>query len=377
MFSHNGRISERQLRRMLVLSVFAGGIFVIPHLSAKLFETSVFWGLCIFFVFACIYVGFIYKIAHHMHFVESAAENGFTGRLILIVQVLRQIYRLIFFVLLSVAILGEAQVPFMQGKGNSLNLLVMLPLLLLAVYGALGENKEQEKQPYRIEKQGRLYEMIFWILFIPFIIMVLFGLGRIEWRIFVPQYDMSFLNLFLYAYFMLVFLLPVENYFYLRPCLADEKGQKSYYAVIGTVAVIIILSFALIGIYGVHGAGEEEMLTIAIMRYIKLPFRILGRFDSLVVWFFITGCFVLISQTLYFTGYLLSALFPRAKRFWITVVAAALALVVPVFLPDYQIMLPLYMQYGALVDLPLSLIMPLLLWGLSRTSKCHQASEPS
>lgn len=369
MFSHNGRISERQLRRMLVLSVFAGGIFVIPHMSAKLFETSVFWGFCVFFVFACVYVGCIYKIAHHMHFVERATENGFTGRLILIVQVLRQIYRLVFFVLLSVAILEEAQVPFMQGKQSGLNLLVMLPLMLVAVYGALSEKREKEKQPYRIEKQGRLYEMIFWILFIPFIIMVLFGMGSVEWQIFVPRYDIPFLNLFLYAYFMLVFLLPVENYFYLRPCLADEKGQKSYYAVIATVAVIILLSFALLGIYGVHGAAHEEMLTIAIMRYIKLPFRILGRFDSLVVWFFMTGCFVLISQTLYFTGYLLSALFPGAKRFWIIVVASALALVVPVFLPDYQIMLPLYMQYGALVDLPLSLIMPLLLWGVSRASK--------
>lgn len=364
MFSHNGRISMRQLRRMLVLSVFAGGIFVIPFLAAKLFGTSVFWGLCIFFVLACIYVACIYKLANRFHFVECAAGIGCAGKLILVIQALRQMFRFVFYVILSVAILREAQVPFMQGKENSLNLLVMLPLLLVAVYGAAGVKKEGEQQPFRIEKQGRLYEMIFWILFIPFIVMVLLGLNNVDWHIFVPKCEMPVLMLFLYAYFMLAFLLPVENYFYLKPCLADQKGHNLYYAVMGTVAVIILLTFALLGIYGVHGAADEEMLTIVIMRYVSLPFGILERLDSLVVWFFMTGCFVLISQTLYFTGYLLSALFPKAKRLWIIVAVALAGLVVPIFIPDYETVLPLYMQYGALIDLPLSLIMPLLLWGL-------------
>ena len=37
MFSNNGRISEKQMRRTLVLPVFAGCIFVLPHFAAKLF----------------------------------------------------------------------------------------------------------------------------------------------------------------------------------------------------------------------------------------------------------------------------------------------------------------------------------------------------
>lgn len=368
MFSHNGRISERQLRRMLVLSVFAGGIFVIPHLSAKLFGESVFWGLCIFFVFACIYVGCIYKLAHHMHFVEQASENGFAGRMVLTVQALRQFCRLVYFLLLSVAILGEAQVPFMKNKESSLNLLVVLPLLLVSMYGALGEKKESEKQPYRIEKQGRLYEMIFWVLFIPFIIVVLFGFGNLHWQIFVPKLQTSLLNLCFYAYLMLGFLLPVENYLYLRPCLADKKGQKSYFAVMGAVGIMMALTLALLGIYGLHGAGEESMLTIAIMRYIKVPFGVVERVDSIVVWFFTAGCFALVSLTLYFTGYLLSVLFPAVKRFWLIGVTAVAAMIVSAFLPDYEVMLPAFMQYGALVDLPLSLLMPLLLRGISKTA---------
>ena len=427
MFSHNGKISEKQMRRMLVLSVFASTIFVIPYLSARLFVTSVVTGLLLFFWLTCIYVTGIYGISRCYEkyrylneeekntktgnydktswgFVATAKNNGIAGRLILLLQILRQIVRLAFYVVLSIAVLGEAQVPFMPGKGagNTANLLVILPLLLVAVYGAnvTGKEKknetEKEENRFRgclgIEKQGRIYEMIFWVLFIPFTLVILFGLGEVDYSVFLPHLDMPFGRILLCGYMLLIFLLPVENYLYLRPFLRmqEEKkdnetedggrrqkyeGRKSFFAILLTVLIMIVLSILLLGIYGIKGAGEEEMVTISIMRYIRLPFGILERFDVLMVWFFMTGCFVLICETLYFSGYLLSVLFPKSKRICLLGIVLIMVLVIVAFLPEYPAVLSVFLRYGAVIDIPLSFVLPLFGLALSKLERGGMQDE--
>lgn len=404
MFSHNGKISEKQMRRMLVLSIFASSIFVIPYLSARLFGSSIVPGLLVFFVFACIYVTCIYgigawyagtgeyrgkknekgkhhKTSGHMGYAEILSNGGITGKVLLMLQIFRLLLHLSFYIILAVAILGEAQVPFIQGKemDNTANLFVVLPLLLVALYGA----------DRGIEKQGRIHEMIFWVLFIPFIIVILFGLREVDYEVFIPHMDMPSGKLLLYGYALLTFLLPVENYLYLRPDLREtktmvkkEKGADgaengsrlqrkkqnlwvSYMAVLFTIILMVVLTMFLLGIYGVKGAGKEEMVTIAIMRYIRLPFGVLERFDVLMVWFFMTGCFVLICTTLYYAGYLLKLLYKKGKRIWWFVMVLAAALGLAVLLPKYSSSLILFLCYGALLDIPLSIIIPLLGMGLA------------
>lgn len=389
MFSRNGKISEKQMRRMLVLSVFASSIFVIPYLSARLFKTGIFPGLLVFCVFSCIYVSCIYGIGAWYEkkgdsggFVKVLEDTGAAGKGLLLLQVIRLLIRLAFYIILAISILGEAQVPFMQEgeQGGIANLFVVLPLLLAALYGA---NRN-------VEKQGRIHEMIFWVLFVPFIVVILFGLREVDYRVFVPHWDVSFRKLVLYGYALLTFILPVENYLYLRPVLQKRKttvkkekagdgteqgstlyGKRqnlwvSYTAVLMTILLTVVLTLFLLGIYGVNGAGKEEMVTIAIMRYIRLPFGVLERFDVLMVWFFMTGCFILICTTLYYAGFLLKLLCKKIKRIWLLAAVLAVSLGIVMSLPEYSGCVMLFLFYGVILDIPLSLVIPLLGIGLSK-----------
>lgn len=389
MFSRNGKISEKQMRRMLVLSVFAGSIFVIPYLSARLFKAGIFPGLLVFCVLSCIYVSCIYGIGAWYEkkgdsggFIKVLEDTGAAGKGLLLLQVIRLLFRLAFYIILAISILGEAQVPFMQegGQGSIANLFVVLPLLLAALYGA---NRN-------VEKQGRIHEMIFWVLFVPFIVVILFGLREVDYRVFAPHWDVSFRKLVLYGYALLTFILPVENYLYLRPVLKRRKttvkkekaedgteqgsslnGKKqnlwvSYTAVLMTILLTVVLTLFLLGIYGVNGAGKEEMVTIAIMRYIRLPFGVLERFDVLMVWFFMTGCFILICTTLYYAGFLLKLLCKRIKRIWLLIAVLAVSLGIVMSLPEYSGCVMLFLLYGAILDIPLSLVIPLLGMGLAK-----------
>lgn len=368
MFSHNGKISEKQLRRMVVLSVFASIIFVLPYLSAKMFGESLIPGLLLFFALSGIYVLYIDSMGIWYEkcrgktgkegFVSVLTESGLIGILFALIQFSRIVIRLAFYILLAIAILGEAQVPFMLKSNEELwsNLLVVLPLLLIGVYGA----------NTKVEKQGRIHEMLFWILFIPFVVMLLFGLKEVDYQVFVPKVDKPFGKLMLYGYVLLTFVLPMENYLYLRPDLQNHKDKNHIRATVAaTIAFGIVITLFILGIYGVNGAANEPMTTIAIMRYIQLPFGIVERFDVLMIWFFIIGCFILICQTLYFSGHIFSKLCRKKTSIWMLIFVLFLSLGIVCKVRTYENGWLSFLCYGAILDIPMSILLPLLGLGVN------------
>ena len=199
--------------------------------------------------------------------------------------------------------------------------------------------------------------------------MLLFGIPEVDFSVFVPQTSANAGVLLFRAYLLLPFLLPVENYLLLRPFLQEENadrkkgrhtGGAALAAALGTVLLVCILTLFMLGIYGVQGAGSEEMLTVSIMRYVRLPLGFIERVDVLLVWFFMIGCFVLIGQTLYFMGMLLSRIFSRAGKIWLLLIPLAAAIVLAIFLPSYGDALWVYRIYGAVADVPFSFILPVL-----------------
>ncbi len=363
MFSCNGKISEKQVRRMLVPSVFASMIFVVPYLSAQMFGDSVVLGLLVFFALSGIYVLYIYGMGEVYEkrsartgregFAGVLSGSGLVGGVLALILLSRLVLRLSFYILLTIALLGEAQVPFMLKTNEEIwsNILVVLPLLLVSVYGANTQ----------IEKQSRIYEMLFWLLFIPFVAMLIFGLKEVDYGIFLPKAEMSLGKILCYSYMLLVLVLPVENYLYLRPYLRQHKEKNNTgVAVIITIALGILLTLFMLGIYGMHGAAGEPMTTIAIMRYIRLPFGVLERFDVLMIWFLMIGCFVLICQTLYFAGYIFCKGLHKKASVWILLAILILSLGVVVYVRTYENGLLTFLCYGAITDIPLSIILPVM-----------------
>lgn len=372
MFSDNGKISEKQLRRMMVLPVFASIMFVVPYVSANLFGDSILPGLLLFLALAGLFVLYIYGmgawyewsmgVTGKQGFISVLTQSGLVGRTLAFIQLARLVARLAFYILLATAMLKEAQVPVILKTGEEVydNLLVALPLLLVGIYGA----------NTGLEKQGRIHEMLFFLLFLPFIVMILFGLKEVDYQVFVPRADMPLGKMIGCAYLLLTFVLPMENYLYLCPALREQKGRKCIgVTVIGTIVIGILLTLLVFGIYGIHGAADNPMTTIAIMRYIRLPFGVLERFDILMLWFFVIGCFLLICETLYFAKHIIDRLWRRMTSVWSLVFLLVLAMGMVVALQTYENGLLTYICYGATLDIPLSIILPIMGMGINRFYK--------
>lgn len=372
MFSKNEKIAEKQLRRMVVLPVFASVIFVLPYLAARMFEESLVSGLLTFVVLSSLYVLYVYSVGEGFQkirkttskegYISVLTNSGSVGGALSLVQLARLVIRLAFYILLAIAILEEAQVPFMVKTRNEMysNILVVLPLLLIGLYGAKSG----------VEKQGRIHELLFWLLFIPFVVMILFGLSDVDYGVFVPRADKPFSKLLLYGYMLLTFVLPVENYLYLRPSLRQhEEKNKSAIVVIFTIAFAALITLFILGIYGVRGAAGNSLTVVDIMRYIELPFGVLERFDVLMVWFFIIGCFVLICQTLYFAGHIAGRLWKKPVTVWMLFLFLILALWVVWYIRDYDNALLTFICYGAVMDVPLSIVLPMVGLGINKWSE--------
>lgn len=359
MFSENEKISGKQLRRMLMLTTFAGMIFVVPYVAANLFGDYVVCGLAVFFLCAVVYIGIIF-FANYLMVGNGDGRNEKCLKKrkkkrswLTWVQVCRQFVYFVFCVILTIAILGEAQVPFMEGSttDSCWNLLIVIPLLLVAMYGA----------GHSVEKVARLFELLFWMIFIPFFIMIIFGLGEVDYSVFVPKCGMPVGKIFLYSLGMLSFLVPVEQVQFLsqRRNPQEKENGKTYLFLVLTVGILIGLSLFIYGIYGIRGASMEEMVTVDIMRYIRLPLGILERFDIVMVWFFMLGCFVLLCSSLFYMTQELSLQDDGKRNLWMAGIVVA-GLILVYWLPDYKEALWLYFLYGAFINLPLSILLPFI-----------------
>lgn len=358
-FSNNGKISAKQRKRSLMLSIFASIIFILPYLSANLFGESVVVGLLVFLIMAGIYIlcldrlGACCDINNKKGFLTSFDHIGLPGKLVLCISLTRQIMRLSFYILITIAVLEEGQVPFMLKTKEPLisNLLVVLPLLVIAFYGA----------KVGVENHGRINELIFWFLFLPFALLLLFGLKEVDYQIFIPHNEKKIGTLLLYAYAMLPFVLPAEYDLYLRPHLAKgQENNKNGLAMFGIVGLSVFLTLFILGIYGIQGAKSDVMATIGIMRYIRLPFGLLERIDVLMICFFMIGCFVLISHTLFFGGYLWSKGKEEKQSAGLLVFMLIAAVAVVLWARSLENGLLVFLCYGAVIDVPLSLLLPLL-----------------
>lgn len=373
MFSENGKISEKQLRKLILLPVFASGIFTIPHLAPRYLGRNLVLGLLLFLGMAFVYLLYIFRMGEWFYDrrTEEAeyARHTIWFKLLIAVEIMRFLIKMVLYLLLSVSVLGEAQVPYMQAGGNGKigNLFVLLPLLLIAWYGAAIPKTKADSQVHMqekgIEKQGRLNEMLFFVLFIPFLILVLFGIGEVDFSTWIPHREGDVSRLIYGSALLVFFVSPIDWFIYARPARRKEKRKCAWTvpaAVFAGLCLIVLLTLLLTGIYGVNGAGREEMLTIAIMRYIRLPLGVLGRFDMLMIWFFMTGCFVLLCETLFFATYLATQYYPRLKRGWFMLLFLAAAVALVCWMPDYGTVLDCFVRYGLVADLPLSILVPLL-----------------
>lgn len=284
MFSENQKISGRQTFRLLTYDLLGLGTLVIPPLLAKNAGTD-----GIFCIFLGILAGLVY--IRLLGVVLSDMKGNYLSYLeeklgLFIGKAIEFCYGIYFVALAGYTAYLFANVVLKHLLREESFYLVLAVLLILTAYGIRSG----------IEGRARVYEVLFWVLLIPFFIMLVTAMWDVRTDYWSPVFltDVggiaggSYLVFVIFS--MLTLLLFLGNYVTKKKALL--KAGKL--ALLFTGGIFAILYLLLVGIFGNRALAGMDFPAVIMMSTVQFTGGFLKRTDALMfgVWFFTLFAFL-------------------------------------------------------------------------------------
>ena len=302
----NEKISGRQLGRMVFYDFFGLTTLVLPGYLAK--EAGMDGFFCLVLGFAVGYL-FLLFVLRQMKRMEQGYQTYLTQRFGKILTVL------LLFCYLLTALFGAAYALRMLGDvickyliRDTSMWLILGVLTVLAVYG-LGAG---------LECRGRLYEVVFWFVALPLVILFCLSMFNVEPEGWLPVFTAGGIQLMEGSYVVFAFLMSVA----FLPMLSEDIAEgadtprvlkQSF--VLG-MCLNLILFLLLAGIFRVPTMAviEEPALTLTAM--VKVPGGFFERQDALLCGIWFVSIFAFVENALYYSVYCARKICRKREQGW-------------------------------------------------------------
>ncbi len=278
MFSNNKKISGRQAFRLLTYDFMGPGTLLVPTVLSGLAGRdgifSIFAGLAA----ALLYLWLLGRVMKDMDveyplYLERKLGK-LCGRFVL------GGYLLYFTLLAGYTAYLFSGIVLKNLLREESFFLVLALILLLTAYGIRGG----------IESRARVYEILFWFLMIPLILMLLSAAGDVRTDYWFPVFTAASGNVFSGGYYVfqslsLVFLVLFLKSFVGKRGTLVAAGRK---ALLFTGGVHVALYLVLLGVFGAAALGEMDFAAITLMSTVKISGGFIKRADAFMfgIWFF-------------------------------------------------------------------------------------------
>lgn len=365
MFTENGKISDRQIRRMGILENIPAPLLVIPYICLQYGGMiTLFIGLLITFLYALL-----------MHWI--AQRTGRNGREFLnccpwylsILYVLRYGIRagiLLWF-------FSAAIKSFLMYDLNQTVILAVLAVVTL--YGSGGN----------IESRGRTMEMVFMWTMIPLILAGLIGIWNLNWSEIGETFQLKQagdLKTWTGALAVLAAGSAFELFLYTQQNAdtgnpdAEKNGWRNFWFIIGLVIFAVLCGYLMIiGTLGAAYPAKDILNSLNVMESIGTGISGLRRIDYLVLTFLVVGIFAMISGY-YFRGRQHFNQLFRSSRYGIlgAVTIGLLSVLTALFCLKTKEPIDVIGRYLLWIDIPLSILLPLLVMVTGGRTKAARES---
>lgn len=284
MFSNNGKISNHQAVRLLILDVFTGACLFLPMALPRLAGDGGFLALIL---------GILLTLADGavLSWCLGKCESRFIPKLGSgwLPAVLRWLYGLrcfaafVFLMGMFSSVLNETFLYTMP------KWLVIAGMTLVLIYGSTKG----------IEVRARLSEILFYLVLIPIILIGLFSIP--EGNIFrlLTFSATSFSGIIQGILVTWVLMAPVEWMLYIAPENPNEKPFRIFAWALGIGGGLAALIYALcVTVMTVEGMAGERWPTVILMQIVRIPGGFLSRQDGLMLSFWIFAMFISLSGAL-------------------------------------------------------------------------------
>lgn len=191
------------------------------------------------------------------------------------------VFYLLYFIILAGYVLYQLDIlilSWLLPKGNYWTVEVLL--LLLAAYGTFRG----------IEGRVRIYEILFWFLGIPLLIMLIFAAGSVDTDMWTPIFSTNGKEYMKHSITVWSYLLPLSGLLFLKQFVKKpEKLVKSgKIAVVAVTVLNMAVYLILIGNFGQKTVQILKHPVITLMGMVDLPSGFFTRQDVTMtaIWFF-------------------------------------------------------------------------------------------
>lgn len=337
MFSSNDKISNRQLKRMLIFDMFSASCLIIPYLAVRGNGEEGFIPIILGTIMALIYAGIIYLFMKqfnkgeivvdtrqvqgqgeypihqresktigisYISYAQKTVGSFITG-IFSLLYVVKFFVLLVFSINLFTYVIGDTLLTETNPK------IILITLLMVAAYGGA----------QGIEKRARFTELLYYIVLIPIILYLLLGLPRIDIsNLVMPAMNEnnashSFFekggNNYLWgSYLILLTYSVLETLLFVMPYVTNNlsKNKKIFHYIMQGVLIIGVLNLFIyivtVGVLGVGETSEKFWSVITIMQIIELPGGFVKRQDGIMIAFWTLSIYTLLSAYMFYLAHI-------------------------------------------------------------------------
>lgn len=357
------RISPRQLQRMIILETGSIGCLFVTAWSGV---NNGILTVMLSIIGSLIYGGILMAIGRTDGGFFAITENslhGFLWRMVWLIYVVR-------FAIRGAWILSYLEFMIRETLFDGSRLMIIIPLLVICAYAGMRT----------LVGRARFVELLFWWVVIPLILLFLIGLWKADLQSLLPGQEINIKELLTGDYCLMALFLPLE--FLLFRMSALEGGDRKVWSV-GMRGILVsglwllLVYVVTIGIIG-SGWGHESLLGVTdAMELITVRGGGLERIDILMILFWLVGGIITLSAYLFQGQQLLNRIVPYSKSKFASVGIMTLLILILYFcFSDAGQWSEWYLQYACVIDLPLSLGLPILIWCIyqirNRNEKRHR-----
>lgn len=291
MFSNNGKISNRQAVRLLILDIFTGACLFLPMALPRVVG---YGGLlsCLFGLALTWLEGFVISkcmVRCSSHYIPLLGK-GWGGLGLRWLYGIRCLAVYVFLMSMFSSVLSETFLYTMP------KWLIIAAMTIVLIYGSIKG----------IEVRARLSEILFYLILIPILIIGLFSLPEAEWSRLWTFSDLTFQGIIQGALVTWVLMTPVEWMLYIAPENPQGRPMRIFNWAIGIGGCLVLTIYILcLGVLDASGMAAERWPTVILMQIIKIPGGFLSRQDGLMLSFWIFAMFISLSGALTHTVELL------------------------------------------------------------------------
>lgn len=299
MFAENHKISGRQAFRLLTFDLLGIGTLLLPTVLAETAGRDGIFCVALGVAAALLFLWLLGPLVRGMNepFPRCLERilGKFCGRVCLAG------YALYFVLLAGYVAYLFADVVLKSLLREESFLLVLIIVLLLAAYGVWGG----------IEGRARAYEILFWFLAAPLLIMFFCAADEVQTDYWAPVFMQGINRTALGAYCVFMCLALVSLVLFLSGYVEKQAAllRAGRLAVLFSGGIYAVLYLILLGIFGAAALGEMEFPAITMMSTVRTYGGFLKRTDAFMfgIWFF--TLYALLNGCVFYGGYSLAHLF--------------------------------------------------------------------